>query len=64
MKPETEFLTSQGASLPLSGIDPVMEQLRRRGLPATRENYVKLAGLQEPLEAEQEALVLEALKEA
>ena len=65
MKPETAFSTSQGASLPLSGMDPVMLEIKRRGLPATRENYVQLAGLQEPLQAEQEALLLEALsKEA
>ncbi len=61
MTPENNSSTSPVASLPLSGNDPVLEHLKLRGLPPTRENYVMVAGLTEPLEAEQEALVLEAL---
>ena len=61
MKPESNSSTSPAASLPLSGNDPVLDHLKLRGLPPTRENYVKAAGLADPLEAEQEALVMEAL---
>ena len=40
------------APLPLTGNDPVIEHLRARGLPITRENCTQYAGLTEPVDAE------------
>ena len=35
-----------------SGQDPVLELMQAQGIPLTRANYVRKAGLEEPLEAE------------
>ena len=61
MKPEISSPKSPVESSPLSGIDPVVDHLLKLGLPVTRENWIKAAGLEEPLEAEHEAMLDEAL---
>ena len=43
------------------GSDTILAYLQKAGLPATRENFLHLSNLQEPLKAEQEALVAKAL---
>lgn len=49
-------LTLQGASsLPPGQRDPIVQHLQNAGLPATRESYLRVAGLSEPLDAETEA---------
>ena len=58
MTPENNSSMPQGKSIPLSGNDPVLEHLKARGLPLTRENYVKMADLQEPLDGEMEGYLL------
>ena len=58
MTPENNSSTPPAGSIPLSGNDPVLEHMQRRGLRPTRANYVKLAGLQEPLDAETEGYLL------
>ena len=47
--------------------DPVVEHLKRRGFPVTRENFLKFAypeGAPDPLPGELEAIVQEALEKA
>lgn len=39
----------------LPGRDPVLETMKLRGIPLTRERYLITAGLEEPLSAELEA---------
>ncbi|MGZ5120589.1 MAG: hypothetical protein ACXWCW_26815 [Burkholderiales bacterium] len=53
--------------LPMRGSDPVVEHLKRRGLPVTRENYLNWAypeGAPDPMPGELEAIVQDALKNA
>ena len=54
-EPANGSLKQQVKSLPLNGKDPVLEFLSSRGLPLTRTNYLKYAGLELPLEAEHQA---------
>ena len=58
MNPENNSLKQPAASMPLSGMDPVLDHLVIAGLPLTRENYLSIAGLQEPLDGEREAYLL------
>jgi len=68
MAQEKNSSSSPAASAPLSGISsPVTQELIRRGLPVTRTNWLNLAypeGAPNPLPAELEAQVREALAEA
>ena len=45
------------ASHATTNLDPLMEGLRRDGLPLTRANYLRRAGLTEPLTAELEDML-------
>lgn len=58
MKSEDNSFKQPVASMPLSGADPVLEHLEIAGLPLTRENYIRVAGLQEPLGPETEGYLL------
>ena len=44
-----------------TGTDPIQRELASVGLPLTRANYLRLAGLQEPLTAELEATLPDEL---
>ena len=41
-------MSTQEASRPQTGTDPVSDLLQQRGLPVTRENWIKLAWLGQP----------------
>jgi hypothetical protein len=43
----------EGSTTPPSS-DPLVERMKRQQIPVTRENYLQLAGLTEPLTAEEE----------
>lgn len=43
----------EGYKIP-PGYDSLLEKMKRESIPLTRENYLKLAGLEEPLDAELE----------
>lgn len=45
---------SSGASKIQLGSDPLLEWMRAGGIPLTREKYLELADLKEPLGAEEE----------
>lgn len=56
MKPATESSNSSGASTGHPGQNPILETLRARGIPLTRENYLAAAhpDAEEPYPAELE----------
>jgi hypothetical protein len=61
------FRNSRGEWVALIGRDPIVEHLRDRALPVTRENYLLFAypeGAPDPMPGELEAIVQEALKNA
>lgn len=64
MKPATESSNSSGASTVPPGQNPILEILRAKGIPLTRENYLQVAhpDAEEPYPAELELEVPEELR--
>jgi hypothetical protein len=64
-KPSSERSTQQEESRPRTGTDFVVESMRHRGIPLTRENYLRIAypsGLPKEWTAEHEARLPEEIR--
>lgn len=55
MKPDNNSSPSPATSTTRPGMDAIVQDLVKAGLPVTRENYLHKAGWTEPLEPELEA---------
>ena len=58
MKLETRSPNSPGGSTRQTGLDPLLEHMKARGIPLTRKHYLELAypdGVPEPFPAELES---------
>lgn len=44
--------------IPITNYDPVLEHMKSLGIPLTRANYVRMAGMVEQLEGEHDGYVI------